>query len=872
MRLLERDAELTALGSYWAEALTGRGRFIFLGGEGGAGKTSVAFEFARRIAGRARFLVGTADAGATPRPLGPLIDVADTLGVQAEINNPDVRRASLFPLVRASLGRSPTLLLLEDIHWADEATLDLIRYIGRRMDGLPMLVVATFRDDEVTGTHPLAAVMGDLATTASVSRMQLPLLTAAAVAELAREADHAVDVAALYRSTDGNPFFVTEILAAGTDRLPATVRDAVAARAGRLTVPARRALDAAAVIGATAEIAIVLAVSGQASGLASTGIDECVQGGVLLDRGTSVAFRHELARQAILDALPPGTRVDLHRKVLVQLTTAGSKDHRRLAQHAVASADSAAVIVHAPRAALQAARLGSHREAAEHLRTVLRHGATLAAADRADLLERLCYECYLTSQPAEALDARRRALALHEEAGDTRRIGVDQRWISRLCWLLGRTADAERFAADAVATLQPLGAGSDLAMAYSNVSNQRMLSGTTQDALAWGQRALDVARAVGDREVEAHALNNTGTALMRRGDPQGRIRLDLSLEIALADDLEEHAARAWTNIGVLQASERSLGGAAQTFRSGIAYCAERDLESSMLYMQSYLAGVLLEQGNTEVAVRMAQEVLRHPHFSPTSRIPALLATGLAGIRRGDPGVGAQLAELQGLAGSTAEPQRSLPVALLQAEAAWTAGRSEDIVALTDKVWAARAGGQEPWIIGELAWWRTRGGATDAVELESSAFDLPEPFALMSDGRVREAGNAWAAIGRPFWSALALAAGGPAETAEAVAILLRLGATASAQAVRRDLAQRGLPVPRGPRNLGRANAAGLTARELDILGYLVQGLSDAEIAAKLTLSQRTVGHHVSAVLRKLGVPSRSRAAAAAARILGTSQPT
>ena len=265
MRLLERDAELTALGSYWAAAQAGRGRLVFLGGEGGAGKTSVALEFSRRVAGRARILVGACDTGATPR-------------------------------ARAALGRSPTLLMLEDIHGADEATLDLVRYLGRRMDGLPVLVIATYRDDEVGRAHPLAGVMGDLASAAGVSRIQLPLLTAGAVAELAREADRDVDVAALHRSTDGNPFFVTEVLAAvataGTTTLPTTVRDAVVARASRLSVTARRALEAAAVVGSTAEIALVRRVSGEPS----ASVDECVEGGVLLARGPSVAFRHELAR------------------------------------------------------------------------------------------------------------------------------------------------------------------------------------------------------------------------------------------------------------------------------------------------------------------------------------------------------------------------------------------------------------------------------------------------------------------------------------------------------------------------------------------------------------------------------------------------
>jgi DNA-binding CsgD family transcriptional regulator len=260
-------------------------------------------------------------------------------------------------------------------------------------------------------------------------------------------------------------------------------------------------------------------------------------------------------------------------------------------------------------------------------------------------------------------------------------------------------------------------------------------------------------------------------------------------------------------------------------------------------------------------------VLRHPHLSVVSRIHASLVTGFAAIRRGDPAVLVQLAELPALARSIAEPQRLLPVALLQAEAAWTAGRPADIVALTDDVWSDCAGGWEPWALAELAWWRAQGGAADDIP-----FELPEPFELMRDGRAREASGAWAAVGRPFWAALALAAGDPVDTAEAVAALLRLGAPATAQAIRRDLARRGLPVPRGPRGTARANPAGLTARELDVLRCLVDGLSNAEIAQLLTLSERTVGHHVSAVLHKLGVRTRSRAAAAAAAILGELSPT
>jgi DNA-binding CsgD family transcriptional regulator/tetratricopeptide (TPR) repeat protein len=582
---------------------------------------------------------------------------------------------------------------------------------------------------------------------------------------------------------------------------------------------------------------------------------------VLLDRRVSLAFRHDLARQAVLDAVPPAARVELHRRVLARLVASGSRDHRRLAHHAVACGDDAAVLLHAPRAADQAARLGSHREAAEHLRTALQHGDTMPAAARVDVLERLSYECYLISKLVEAVESQRAAVTLREAAGDRRGVGVGQRWLSRYSWYLGVHAEAQRLAEAAVATLEPLGSSGDLAMAYSNLSQLQMLSGLVDGALFWGRRALDEALAAGNREVQAHALNNLGSALLLRGDLVGGLaQLGQSLDIALVDDLEEQATRAWINIGTLQFSKRMLRDAERTLRTGLAYCVERDLISDSLYLQARLSQVLLEQGAREESVRLADDTLGHPHASTVSRVAALLARATVAVRAGDPESASQLAELQGLARRTAEPQRMLPVGLLLAEAAWTTGRSPDIVPLTDEVWTAYRG-WEPWVLAELAWWRRLGGARDDIP-----FELPEPFALMRDGRVRDAGAAWAAIGRPFWATLALMGGTPADASEAVANLVRLGAPASAQAVRRDLAALGRRVPRGPRGAARDNAAGLTARELDVLRLLVEGLSDAEIAGRLTLSERTVGHHVSAVLRKLGVPSRSRAVAAAGAVL------
>ncbi|HEY9350432.1 MAG TPA: AAA family ATPase, partial [Acidothermales bacterium] len=391
--LLERESLLKSLDATLAEMLGGRGRLIFLGGEAGAGKSSLVSQFAADAESRVRVLRGFCDGGSTPRPLGPLVDIAASLGsVQQELGQESPRRHRLFPSARAALGAEPTLLVVEDAHWADEATVDFIRFLGRRLTDLRLLVVVTFRDDEVRAGHPLALVMGDLAAASSVARMQVPLLSVQGVARLVHDTGSALDAGKVHERTGGNPFFVTEILSTDTGQLPPSVRDAVLARAARLSSHGRAVLGAASVIGHRAEIPLLIVASGETA----AAVDECIELGVLLDAGDHVSFRHELAREVIEEAMPSASRQQMHRAVFDYLVAHGVSDHRRLAYHAQGCGDAAAVAEHAPKAAEEAARLGSHREAAAHYRAALRHGLTSDESTRAQLLEALSYECYLT--------------------------------------------------------------------------------------------------------------------------------------------------------------------------------------------------------------------------------------------------------------------------------------------------------------------------------------------------------------------------------------------------------------------------------------------------------------------------------------------
>jgi len=851
-QLVERDDFLALLQGLRGEALGGSGRLLFLGGEAGVGKSALAAALGGAAAGQV-VRRGCCDNVTTAEPLGPLVDALPELAGVLE-DAAGVSRFRMFQQVRELLSGSPMLLLLEDVHWADEATLEVLRFVGRRLGGTRLMIVATFRSEEVGRDHPLTVVLGDLATMAGVVRMQLPALTATGVRQLLEQAGSALDAGEVYRRTGGNPFYVTEVLAAGPGQVPATVRDAVLARVSGLSAAGRDVIAAAAVLGRPAEAGLLTEVSGQP--LAA--VDECLQSGALVADGDGVGFRHELARLAVERSLSQALRAGAHARALAQLTARGPGDDRRLAYHAAGCGDRAAVLHHAPLAAARAARLGAHREAADQLWLALRHHDR-PDRRRAVLLAQLSQECYLTDQRERALASRLEALEIYQREGDALAVGTSQRWLSRLSWFLGQNADSERYAAAAVATLEPLEPGRELAMAYSNLSQLRMLASDATQAVQWGTKAIDLARGLGDREAETHALNNVGTALALAGDvAEGRARLAQSLDLALADDAHEHAARAYNNLGEMGVVNRMFTDADWHLRAGIAYCAGHDLDPWRLNMCAVLARSLAEQGQYAAAEQYLAEVLRHRDLSPLTRVGAVAVAGVLAARRGDDSAAA-LDEALRLAIHPGDPEL-VPVAAARAEAAWIAGRLSEIAAEVDRAWPAAIAHLQPWELGELSWWLHVAG-----DHRQAPLPLAGPFALMLAGEHRAAAEQWRALGGPLWQAYALAPSPQSRDAqECLDILGRLGAPAVRRAVLRDRHAGGLPVPRGPRPASSANPCGLTAREVEVLGLLADGLSYAEVAERLILSEKTVGHHVSAVLRKLGEPTRSRAVAAATR--------
>jgi DNA-binding CsgD family transcriptional regulator len=843
--LLEREAELAELGELLEEATRKGGRMALVSGEAGIGKSALVQRFLELADEGLLVLRGGCEALFTPRALGPLLDLAwSRTGELADLLARGAPRPALFAAALGELA-SPCVLVLEDVHWADEATLDFLKFLGRRIQATRALAIVTHRDDELGPGHPLRAVLGDLPRD-RVRRLALRPLSSDAVGALAAAARR--DAGELHAITGGNPFFVTEVLLGAGHGVPATVREAVEARAARLGPEGRAALELAALVPGGVERALLRTlVAGPG------GIEECLASGLLVGEARRLAFRHELARRAIEDGLDPGRRAEEHARILAALEREGA-DPARLAFHAEAAGDEPAVLRVAPRAAERAAAVGAHREAAAHYGLALRCARRLAPREQAELEERFAYECYLTDRAAEALAARLRAMELWRGLREERRVGDCLRWASRLAWFLGRKAEADEHARAALEHLEPLGRTRELAMATSNRAQLAMLEDDPAGAIAWGERALALAAELGDDEVRVHALNNVGTARWTLDAERGRRELEESLRLARERDWEEHVARAWTNLGSRSVTSRDYAAARRFLDDGIAYTTERDLDAWTLYMRAWRARLALETGGLDGAAEEAEAVLAAGRAAPISRIPALAVLGRVRARRGDPGADELLAEAHRLARSTRESQRIVPVSLARAEAAFLAGEPEACGA------AAREGlacdHLDPWMRGELALWLARAGQAAPGPGACAA-----PFARELAGDARGAAELWEHIGCPYERALALAAGSESDQRAALALLRELGAAAAVRVVTRRLRAAGArDIPREKRPSTRANPAGLTTRELEVLALVDRGLRNAEIARALFVSGKTVEHHVTSILAKLRVTSRARAAA------------
>jgi DNA-binding CsgD family transcriptional regulator len=861
MNLLERDHELATLHALLGEIMVGHGRIALVGGEAGIGKTTLVEGFLTQAqAGRQqavrtlRTLWAACEALFTPRPLGPLYDIArQTTSPLRALLDGDAIRTTLFAAVLDELAQSPTVLVVEDIHWADEATLDLIKHLGRRMQQTATLLILTYRDDELLKDHPLRLVLGDLPAR-DVTRLQLLPLSENAVATLAQQVHR--PAGRLHIITGGNPFFLTETLAYDAPGAPRSVSDAVLARTARRSPAAQRLLELVAVVPNRIERWLIEALNAWNEGA----LDECLAAHMLLLEGQAIAFRHELARQAVEGALSPARRQALNAAILRALLECGAEQTSlaRLAHHATAAEDATLVLRFAPEAAREAAARGAHREAMAHYQTALRYADHLELEQRAALLDELSYEAYLTEHMEEAIAYCSAALTLWRALERTEQIGHDLCLLATYSWVVGKHEDFRRFALEALAVLEKAPPGHDLAMAYAVLANVYMNDIDGGDLTQmWGQRAINLAEQIHDAEPMVDAINSIGWSELWRGDAEGWAKLERSLALALEHGLERNVARGYVNLATVLLRVHDYAKAETYLEDGIAYCAEHDLDIGLRNLQVERARARLDQGDWAGAGEDANAILSVPWVSAANRIPALTILGQLRARRGDPGAEAMLDEARDLALATGDIQYIAPMAAARAEWRWLQGD------LAGCVMEARVGLQAtshlrlPGYDGALAVWLWRSGAP--MESMEAPTNTPALYTAQIAGDWRAAADAWERLGCPWEQALALLDGDEAAQREALAIFERLGATPAAEIARRKLRQAGARgLSRGPYRVARANSQGLTHRQLEVLPLLAEGRSNAEIAERLSTSPRTVEHHVSAVLAKVNAHSRAEA--------------
>ncbi len=696
MNLLEREGNLAELAAWRTAASQSGGRMVLVGGEAGIGKTCLLQRFAAQQPAGSKVLFGACDALLTPRPLAPLHDIARQVqGALLVSFNAGASRDVIFSAALDEVGRPDAITIFEDMHWADEATMDLVKYLGRRIGRTRGMLIISYRDDEVRSQHPLRVVIGDLPRDFT-HRITLAPLSEAAVAKLARQAGR--PSTGLHGITGGNALFVTELLSATAGSVPASVRDGVLARASRLDPGAREVAEFVSVVpGRTEDWLLEYAIRPT-----DAAIEGCLTIGMQRGVDGSVAYRHELVRLALEDMLSVARRRRLHSMVLAALMNRPGISAARLAHHAGCAGDVAAILQYSPLAATQAAQVGAHREAVAHLQIALDGAAALPAEQRARLQEQLSYECYLTGEHERGIEARCAALETWRALGRRIKEGDALRGLSRLSWFAGKRIDANRYAAESVTALETLEPGAELAMAYTNMADLDLESHEADSSIAWAQRAIAIAERLGNREILSHALNTLGTMRLIVGDTNGFADIDRGLGIARAGGIQEQVARGFTALSAMSVSRRLYPQAAKHLDDGMAYCDERNLDSWWLYMLAYRARMRFEQGLWNAASLDAERVLGHPLATPITRIPSLRILGQLRIRRGDPDARSPLDEARALGGPVPEMQRIGTLAAAQAEAAWLAGDLDAAVREARPAYDLVFGRKDPRMKGELA--------------------------------------------------------------------------------------------------------------------------------------------------------------------------
>lgn len=860
--LLEREGELAILVELLNQVDSSGGKVVLIRGEAGIGKSSLVNEFANSHAAEAHIHLGACDDLLIQQPLSPFWDMARSEASLMESisrgNRPGVLQA-VMDLLSRSL--RPTVMVIEDTHWADEATLDVIKYLGRRIVRTKGLLLVTYRSGEVDYDHPLRNVFGELHPQ-SVERIELRGLTLGSVASMLSDSE--LDPMEVMAATNGNPFLVTEMASTDDSVVPSSLRDSVMARLQKLSPGAVALLRALSVI--PEPIPRLDAV--RLVGSADSHLDESERRGFLnllkagqadprlvLDRGKGlgddvpvVGFRHDLIRRAVEATLTHNERLDIHRMILETLP---EETHPCLLIHcAVEANDINRLLDLAPRSALYAATIGSHRQAVDDFRTLRPHLNKLKRDDLGHLYEVWAQEEFLIDNIAEAISILKMALALYSELGNR---PAESRVLARLshfCENGGQRERAEEFAARAIAVLGDDPDGADLALALEANAYLRWMAGDWDEVPLLVERTLRAGGPNIDEHIRIRSLSHVGMSAHIIDYPSGRPQLEEARERAAKAGEWYEECRALVNDAWAAAEFRDLEVASDYLQRAIATAVRHELSLLEKYAMALHVRVLDMKGKWTQAEDQARDLLDAAAITQMVVLPVL---GTIEARKGRDTARSAIAQAWKQASVAAEEQRLTPAAIAAAEHSWITGNGVVATADLTEVMARSLERGFEWSPGAIAFWLFELG-----ELTEIPKGIAEPYRLVMEGRPVEAATIWESKGIPYDRALALMHGDDSARLEALEAFETLGATAVAAKLRQALRTDGVSVPRGRGRDTRHHAAGLTARQAEVFKLLNEGLTNLEIADQLFVSPRTVEKHVAAVLSKLDVSTRDEA--------------
>ena len=857
MELIERTDVLSLLQTEFEKTIRGEGHCVLINGEAGIGKTALVKSFCKQQ--ECIIYQGSCDALFTPRPLAPLYDIIWQIKKDLwSVSHTIEERSELFLKVfyELSLHNKNILIVFEDIHWADEATLDFIKFFIRRLHQLRCLFILTYRDDDSHSGHSLKNTFGSLSPDL-LTRIQLNPLSRQAVYKMAEE--KGFDPEPVYAISAGNPFYVTEILASYSPGIPENIKDSILAVYNQQAEGTRNAWQMCSVIPEGLEVSRFAKLKSSWEGM-----DHCFALKIIVVKNDRIIFKHELYRRTIEASLSPFKRIALNKTILeLFLQTFDEKDIERIVHYAKHANEYKTVAQYAPIAAKQAAAVGAHVEASKLFLTAIEY----SEADDTDMFPKLyedyAYECYLINQIKEAIIYEGKALKLWRQKNEIEKAGNCMRFLSRLWWFDGNRAEAEKYGREAIELLQSEPPSKAKALAFSNVSQLKMLCDEHDECIQWGSLAIDMAKEINDDEILCHALNNVGCSQWKSDytDNAGKNILLESLNLALKHSFHEHAARAYSNIISVALMAKDYELCQEYLPGAINYCEERNLDASKNYKLYMKARILLETGNPKAAAAIAENLLSDPNQLGTAKMGSSIVMLTIKMRQGKNDILPLLLEAKNLIFKTQEHQRIIPlvIAILQYE--WLSEMSmlsdKELTTSIDLVQKVTA----ITLNSEFDFWLKKVRKQD-IQLPK----LYEPYQLLKDGEVHLSASFWEKKNCYFEQAMALFEGDEEDKKAALTILQQMEANAICEKIKMEMRAGGIKkIPRGQRESTKTNPMNLTNRELDVLQLLQKGIQNKEIAQSLFISPKTVDNHISNILFKLDVNSRSKAVHEAVRL-------